>query len=202
MSLDDALIVTAIHRRNSELLFPCVTMDTDPFAIFLKNPTLERFLELRSHHLQHSGFDPYSREMEQLEPLLSGEKFPEAIEFLKKTISPNHLLNPGAHLKLAYAHQKNGDMDHAELERAIGKALLEGIRMTGNGSPEKPYLVTRTSDEYDILLVDRLEFSQQSLRERDGKKLDVIQTKTGEELWFDVTDIFALIANRLAEQTR
>lgn len=109
---------------------------------------------------------------------------------------PNHLLSPGAHLKLALIYQQLGRDAEMERERVIANLCLEGILSTGDGSAERPYLVTRTSDEYDVLAASNLNPVSQTLRLVEGRRLDVLTTREGSEICFDVTEIFCWLQER------
>ena len=171
-------------------------MDDSYFSQFLADPTPENFDSLRNAQLQ-SGYDPYSGELEGIDQQLQESRFEEVVERIKKAMSPNFLLSPSVHLKLAAAYEGLGATEKSEVERAIGVTLLKGIRETGKGTPEEPYRVTTTTDEYDLLFFEQLEFESQSLREVNGKRMDVIRTKDGREVWFDVGDLFATVKQRL-----
>ena len=172
-------------------------MDHQLFRQFINEPTPEAFARLRAAQLASPDFEPYSRELDGLGEMLREERHAEALKLLSASMSPNHLLSPGAHLKLAMVHKALGQVEESEGERAIGLALLEGIAGTGDGTEQQPYRVTRTSDEYDVLIWQNHQFGSQSLRETDGRRFDVLLTKEGRELWFEVTEIFALMAKRL-----
>jgi hypothetical protein len=72
---------------------------------------------------------------------------------------------------------------------------------TGNGSPDSPYLVTRISDEYDLLRRLNKVCRQQGLREKDGRRFDVLQCPDGSEVWFDVTEMFDSLKRKMQKAT-
>ena len=53
--------------------------------------------------------------------------------------------------------------------------------------------MTRTSVEDDLLSARELELELQSLVERKGRQLDRMQTTSGETLWFDITEVMAIM---------
>jgi hypothetical protein len=110
---------------------------------------------------------------------------------------PSHILSPGTHLKLALVYQRLGRDAEMERERAIAIRCVEGILSTGDGSLERPYRVTRTSDEYDVLAASNLTFASQTLRQSEGRRIDVVRTREGKDVCFDVTDIFELLRRKL-----
>jgi hypothetical protein len=167
------------------------------FVGYLQDPTPENFLALRRALLETPGFDPYSRDLARADQLFGAHHLEAAEQELRHRMRPNHILSPAAHLKLALVYQHLGRADEMERERAIAIRCAEGILSTGDGSPERPYLVTRTSDEHDVLVVLGLTWGSQTLRRREGKRLDVARSVEGTEVWFDVTEIFELLRRKL-----
>ncbi len=168
------------------------------FVGYLQDPTPGNFLALRQALLETPGFDPYSRDLARADHFFSANQFDAAEQELRQRMRPSHILSAGTHLKLALVYQRLGRQEEMERERAIAIRCAEGVLSTGDGSPERPYLVTRTSDEYDVLAMRRLTFASQALRQDEGaRRLDVVRTQEGPELCFDITDIFELLKRRL-----
>ena len=167
------------------------------FVGYLQDPTPENFLALRSALLEAPGFDPYSRDLGRAEHFFSANQFAEAEQELRQNMRPSHILSPGTHLKLALVYQRLGRIGEMERERAIAIRCIEGILATGDGSMDRPYRVTRTSDEYDVLVATNLTWASQTLRQAGRRRLDVVRTREGQEICFDVTDIFDLLKRRL-----
>lgn len=168
------------------------------FVHFLKHPDLENFLALRNALLAHPGFDPYSSELRGVDALLQENRSAEAESLLRSVMTPNHLLSPGTHLRLSLAYLALGRTDEAQRERAIGMRCLEGILSTGDGTLAHPYLVTRTSDEYDVLLSQGQRFQNQALLREGARLVDRITAESGREYYFDVTEIFQIAKGRLS----
>ena len=76
-------------------------------------------------------------------------------------------------------------------EKDMAVTCLCGILATGDGTRQRPFLVSRVSDEYDLI---RYCFStnrnSQSLRIIDGHYYDVLACGNGKICWFDVTLTF------------
>ena len=79
----------------------------------------------------------------------------------------------------------------------VAATCCEGILATGDGTKEKPYLVTRTSDEYDILQYLDKQFGGQALVSDGDRNFDVMTCSDGTELWFDITDPFKKLEESL-----
>jgi len=161
--------------------------------IYLKNPTLANFLALRSAHLAQEGLNPYSGKLIPVGKHLADGKYREAADLISKHLLPDYVMSAGAHLELAVAQKGLGFPDKAEFERFLAQQLVLGIEMTGEGAEARPFLVTRTSDEYDLLIYRKQTPSLQSLVERGGRRFDRIETQSGEVFWFDITEIHALM---------
>lgn len=168
------------------------------FVHFLKHPDLENFLALRNALLAHPGYDPYSTELRGVDSLLQEDQPAEAEALLRSAMTPNHLISPGAHLRLSLAYQRLDRREEAQRERAIGMRCLEGILSTGDGTLAYPYLVTRTSDEYDVLLSQGQRFQSQALLREGARLVDRITAESGRDYHFDVTEIFQIAKGRLS----
>ncbi|WP_395753826.1 DUF4919 domain-containing protein [Prosthecobacter sp.] len=167
---------------------------------YLEQPSLETFMALRQAALSSEGFDPYSSELDGISALMEAGSWEQVIETISKSLFPNHLLSPGAHMSLGFAYHKLGREKESRFEQVVYTALLDGIKSTGAGTEEQPYHVTRTSDEYDLLMVEELRPTQQALIKKDGRAYDVMTTESGQKVWFDITEIMTLLDRRLGIQ--
>ena len=177
----EVTIRTPIHFRMYGIL-----------AAYIENPVLEEFLKLRAGVLFEPEFNPEADDLAPVEELVAGGKFAEVIERIRTAIWPNYMLSPGAHVQLGFSLQKEGREREANVERGIAALLLRGIELTGDGSENSPFLVTRTSDEYDYLFAKQLQFASYTEIEKDGRQLDCILVRDKGPLFFDVTDICQL----------
>ena len=89
------------------------------------------------------------------------------------------------------------DAAKAKAEREAAAKCVEGVLATGDGSADKPYLVTRVSDEYDLLRHLKKARTTQGLRHKDGKAFDVMSCTDGTEVWFDITAVFGSLSKKL-----
>jgi len=159
---------------------------------YLKSPTLANFLSLRTSHLSQEGLNPCSTSLNPVGKHLAAGKYREAADLISKYLIPDYLMSAGAHLELAVAQKGLGLPEKAEFERFLAEKLVMGIEMTGKGTDASPFLVTRTSDEYDFLMYRKQIPAIQSLVEMGGRRFDRIDTQSGEVFWFDITDIYNL----------
>ena len=156
------------------------------FLEFLSDPKRESYLVVRDLVLQSEMYEPYSDEFKTASELYDQEKWEEARQALQQSM-PNLLLSPRAHHLLGFLFAKSENHQAAEMEMYIAHACLIGIESTGDGSPESPYLVLRTTDEYDLLEHLDKERKTQFLLNLGDRHLDLLQCKDGSEIHFDIT---------------
>ncbi|MBK8208310.1 MAG: DUF4919 domain-containing protein [Planctomycetes bacterium] len=170
----------------------------EPFFEFLREPNRESFLAARRAVLEDPSYQPYSTELEELDALIEQEDYQGVLDRMPELV-PNLVLSPRLHLMLAYTQRRLGNTDSADMEGAIARTCADGILMTGDGTAEKPWLVLRTSDEYDVLMFIDKKMETQALIRRDGKALDRLACEDGSEVWFDVSDAMNALNKQLRQ---
>ena len=169
----------------------------ETFVAFLSNLTPDTFQAVRTLVVNHPKYDGYSQDLRQMEDAYQQKRYAD----VKNTFAqaqPNLLLSPGAHLLLSLTLKDEGNAKGSEMERFICFRCVEGIKLTGDGTQEKPYLVLRTSDEYDMLNALGKQFASQHLIHGEhGKSYDKMLCADGSEVWFDITEMMAAMARRL-----
>ena len=156
------------------------------FHEFVENPTGALYLGLLEELTAGPDYRPYSRQIDQIRGLLDSEEYEKAFEachLSKGTL----LLSPELHMLAGYAARKLGDEELFNMERAITASCVHGILDTGDGTKEKPYVVSVTDDEYFILEVLKKKFEAQALLQVGDRHLDLIRTTEGDELYFDIS---------------
>src|SRR4051812_37055286 len=108
----------------------------EQFMKFIEHPALESFMDVRRALLATDAFDPYSSELDDIQTLMAAGQWEEIVATVSKNLFPNHLLSPGAHLTLGFAHHKLGREQEAAMEQMISSGLIDGIKSTGDGTPE------------------------------------------------------------------
>ncbi|RYY91414.1 MAG: hypothetical protein EOO11_22745 [Chitinophagaceae bacterium] len=157
------------------------------FQAYLEAPSAASFSELRNAVITHPDYEPYGDALSDLNGQLDGGHFEEA----GANTDINLLLSPRAHLLKSFAWHKCGHEDGERAEQFLYRMMLDGIRGTGDGSREQPYLVSSVADEHDLLQALGEELDTQDLLEESGRRLDHVVTKSGAEWYFDVTDVLA-----------
>lgn len=162
----------------------------DGFYRFVLEPSKEAFLEARRKIVEHKDYDPNSFILDDLSDLLDNEEYVKVVE----SNDINLLLSPKANLYKRFAHNKLGDERGAQIAEAVTRSILECILLTGKGTKEEPFIVTRVQDEYDLLSFLKEEHIKQSVHKEDGRVYDRIETKSDRIIFFDITDSYAMLS--------
>ena len=170
----------------------------EAFKNFIDAPSRESYLYVRALVISSEEYQPYSDEFEAVEKLYEQEKVTEALETLRSAM-PNLLLSPQAHFLASFLHSKTGNEQFAKTEMMISAACTQGILSTGDGTADQPYIVMRTTDEYDILKQFDKELETQSLTQVDGKHIDHMRCTDNSEYWFDISDAYNHLSDSLGE---
>ena len=125
-------------------------MENDQFIRFLQDPSRENFIAIREIVVAHPDWKPYGTGLEDLSKLLDDEKWEEFVEG-GHTLVPDYLLSPSFHMMRSFALNKLEDEQSADMEAAMAMMCIQGIKSTGEGTQDSPWLVTRTLDEYDVI---------------------------------------------------
>ncbi|HEY4001020.1 MAG TPA: DUF4919 domain-containing protein [Candidatus Xenobia bacterium] len=162
--------------------------DYDFFAKFAADPTDQNYRAIFAVVIAQPSWDPYATDLAEVMQLLKDGQF-EAARTRCLEMMPNRVLNPRAHWLLSKAAEGMHDADAAQFEMMLASRCVQGILATGDGSMERPWLVTAVEDEYDLLgLIGRRPHSQASMTTSDGRELDVMHCPEG-DAHFDITAI-------------
>lgn len=160
------------------------------FFSFVEEPSIKKYLEIRNKISESEQYSPYSIEIHDIKKCLAEGVYQNAISVFQSTF-PNLLLSPGTHLMLSSAYKAMKNEKMAEFEKHIAYLLMDYIMKTGDGTEERPYLVLRISDEYDVLAALGKEQEQQALINDEERVLDLQTCVDGTEIFFDVTIPYA-----------
>jgi hypothetical protein len=161
---------------------------TDRFQAFLDEPGPANYLKVRALVLADKAYRATSSELEDVELLLDYGRFADARERVRQMM-PNWLLSPRAHQLAATAARHLGDEKAHDRASFLRGRCIEGILGTGDGTKERPYLVTHVDDEHDLVDHFGKKLAQQSLLTEETRCLDQIVCQDGAEIWFDLTDV-------------
>ena len=160
----------------------------DMFSEFVDSPTRQTYLALRRALIKHSSYQPYANRLTPLQEKIDAGAWAEMLAIMP-TVMPEYLLSPRLHMLASMAHEKLGNEEGAEMERFLWERCIEGIRLTGNGTADQPYLVMRISDEYDLLMAMGTSLKRQELITHNERVCDHMECTDGTSVWFDVTDM-------------
>ncbi|MGE0491004.1 MAG: hypothetical protein AB7S38_17485 [Vulcanimicrobiota bacterium] len=151
---------------------------------FLREPGLPTYETLRQQVIDLEAFRPEQAAPDQVWELIEAERLDEAEEMARAQF-PNHLLNPGLHIALGVVAEKKGDEKASDLEFYFAQKLREALLATGDGSLERPYVVTRASEEYSIMGWLKVTPRAFGMKLHGGRFLDVFETTEGGQVHFD-----------------
>jgi hypothetical protein len=170
------------------------------FLEFLKNPTGDTFRAIRAEVVKHEKYDGYSHDLDEMRRAFNVKRYDD-IRTIFGSVQPNLLLSPEAHFLLSLAARELGDTKGAQIEQYVSFRCIDGILATGDGTEEKAYHVLRASDEYDLLNILKKQVLSQHLIHTDNRRsFDKMVCTDKSEVWFDITDLFETMAQRMHPQ--
>jgi hypothetical protein len=161
----------------------------DDLERFLEKPTAARYRRVRRAVLQLSESGQRWHELGELAGLCKAGRYRQAAR-KADSMMPYWALSPRVHFFAAQAAENLKRPEDAELERFLFGTCIDGLLSTGDGTAERPYLVTYVSDESDLLMATGRRGRQQQLVEGDVGCYDAVTCDDGREVWFDVSDVY------------
>lgn len=101
-------------------------------------------------------------------------------------LMPGAFLSPLAHSLLADVYDARYRDAEAVRERALARASLVTILSSGDGTLERPWIVLRISDEYDVLAQLGERCALQTPAEESHRVVDRIATVEGNTYYFEL----------------
>lgn len=160
------------------------------FLSFVEEPALDTYLFVRERIVAHTRYDPYSDELRQLELDFHAGEYSRVYKNAPRLL-PIWNLSPRFHYLFGVSALETGDLATAEREKRLSRTCLFGLTETGDGTEERPFLVTYLSDEYDLLRCMDVQVRQQQVVDVDHRQMDVLRAADGTEYWFDVTEVMS-----------
>ncbi len=168
-------------------------------ARFLAQPNKENFNAVQDRIVADRGYDQTARGLDDMLELYRQKQYAKAIDCFQSA-QPDLALSPQAHFYAARCYEELGQKEMQKKEMAFVRACLEGLLATGDGSPERPFVVTHASDEYDLLTCPlKTESKSQSSTHKKGRWYDVLECANGKTYWFDITMTFGGESKSAAE---
>lgn len=169
------------------------------FMELIASPTRENYLRAWEVVTTSTAYRPYGGALRQIEHLLEQGQFAESILQCEQAL-PVWLLSPRLHVLTGFAASKLGDLETARMEGLIAARLVAAIQATGDGSADRPYLVSSTSDEYDVLEYAGKSAASQALLKQDGRAIDRLTCADGAIFHFDITRPYQTLAGEMVTQ--
>jgi hypothetical protein len=170
------------------------------FQRFIRAAAPGNFLRLRETAATSSSYEPDGGKPADADEFLARGNFSQAGATLR-AFMPNYLLNPGIHTRMASVRNGLSDRTGAWAESDLAKRCIAGIRSTGAGSRERPYLVLHSDDEYDILESYSKKSSGQTLFLNASQAYHRHDCEDGDPVWFDVTISYTILTRRLEKRS-
>jgi hypothetical protein len=173
----------------------------DRFRDYLEMPTVDKLFGVRELVLDHSDYDPYAPFWSRLVRRFGDNRFEDVVTICQqfRTVC---CLSPRFHFFWGVSAAEIGDFVTADDAKASVHILLNTLMKVGDGSVELPYRCTYVWDATDILQALGVQAMGQQLVTKDERRFDILRTETGEEFWFDVTDVTAARRNLFADRSR
>jgi hypothetical protein len=163
---------------------------TDRFHAYLADSSPDNYRKLRELVTHDKAYHAASTGLEDVGMLVEYGRFSDARERLR-AMTPGWLLSPKAHALAATVARHLGDQETERRETALYHRCIEGIMGTGDGTRERPYLVTHAGDDYDLIDYLGRRPGRQSLEDEAGRSLERIECEDRSEFWFDLTELHA-----------
>ena len=159
---------------------------------FLGGPSPETYQVLRQLVLSSPNYRPDLDTVDQLWRALDAGELIRAQEISSRLV-PTFLLNPRAHLGLAYLHGQQGDERGEQFEFYFCQQVRKFLLESGDGSRQRPYRVTSVDEVHYVAGALEAKVKQVNCEWIEGRLHDVLLTDKG-ELYFEVGPAVAAYA--------
>ena len=158
-------------------------------ARILQDPTAENYLQALDELVRGADYAPYDDHVEHLQHLTTGRDFRKVLEYISESAA-TLMLSPIAHHLAASAATELGDEQRAGFEQALVSGLMQAQLATGDGTRERPFVVSVPEDASAICGVKGFTPTSQQLVQAGDRVLDLLSDAEGGELAFDITRIY------------
>ncbi len=152
---------------------------------WVENPSLSEFFYLQNEVFENPLYEPYSDDHHKVTEYYVEEEYDKLLSHE----NVNTLLCPLAYSLKVDACMNLDKFRQGTEAKKLYNAIMASLLESGDGSEANPYIITRLSDEFDIL--QHLDEDQESqfLLQIGDRRIDKIRCHSGRELHFDVTKI-------------
>jgi hypothetical protein len=166
------------------------------------NPNAKDYEEAIRLLATSGQYRPWSKDRDQIDNFVDNGAIDAAYHLYDNSM-PNLALSPGAHIMAWGIARSAGNKTAESYYWHMATGITKSILQTGDGTRAHPWLVSRTSDEYDLL---KLEFGMKTVAtwelvtEKDGRHLDHLRTTDGHDYWFNWTYLYKYGQKEPAEE--
>jgi hypothetical protein len=159
----------------------------DAMRALLQTPSLANYQKVFDLLCASEHYRPGSADIDDMAALLDQKKYEWVIERYNKA-NPNYVLDPRAAILVSDAHRKLGNTRMADVYASNSKTVCEAIRTTGDGTDQRPFVVTHASAAHGFcdLIYGSSDIVVRKTT-RDGKHLLSLSCADGPEIWFDAS---------------
>ena len=162
-------------------------MKRDFLRLALAPPQKDRYLALRQKLLENQWAAVAALDAKPLQELAQTKRYEELAERLRVQASVG-LVTVHLHRFLSLALRETGREFLARTEYLLAHLARTWIQQTGDGSLERPYLVTCVRDEVELIEHMGFESERRETIERGGRVVDALIARGGRRLHFDITE--------------
>jgi len=155
---------------------------------FVNHPRPEDYVAALDELTTGPEYAPYAGHIEELERLFENGDYQAALDYATAK-SATLVLSPTAHLMARMAAETLGDGEREDAERNQADLLLDCVLQSGDGSRDKPFLVSLVHDEYAVLTALDIKQTVQGFVVHGNRWLDVLKSDDDSETAFDVTRV-------------
>jgi hypothetical protein len=170
------------------------------YAAYVREPTNDNFLNLRKAVVAHEDYQRQNLFAAEMLVLVEKRKYREAERLFDETM-PNLLICPIAWSQLGSIARSEGNVPVAGVHENFGRMLGRSILDTGDGSRERPYLMTNFVDQTVIMGALGKHAAHQETIDCSDKLLKKVNCQDGTVLWFDVTECVRRVADENTTDT-
>lgn len=158
----------------------------DFLGLALPAPSRERYLEVRRKLLEGQAALVPAQDPRPLQELAHARRYEELAERLRSHMSTG-LLSVHTHRLLSLALRETGREFLARTEYLLAHLARTWIQQTGDGTLERPWLVTCPRDGVELLEHMGIEAERRETVERGGRVLEVAVARGGRRICFSCT---------------
>lgn len=157
-------------------------------AKFFVDPNVDQFKDIQKRARLSPNYDPFCVELASIERNIADANPVETLQRLDD-LEEVHQACPRFHYVEARVYELLGEEEAMQAAIDRLQTCLKMIAETGDGTRESPYSIAFITDQDDLLRAFGEQKRCQQSVNSTNRQYDVLVAHSGEEFWFDVTDI-------------